>query len=90
MKLNGYPALEYIAYSVVYLFKPFLGKVPGKDKEKKKKAAKIKDFGTGWMDHTARHAEEAARIPAPYLIDLPDVPAEEDLRTGKKEQSPGS
>jgi arylsulfatase A-like enzyme len=69
-----------------------VGKVPDKEKEKekKKKAAKIKDFGTGWMDHTARHAEEAARIPAPYLIDLPDVPAEEDLRTGKKEQSPGS
>ncbi len=56
-----------------------VGKIP----VKKKKAAKIKEFGTGWMDHTARHDEEKARIPAPYVIDLPDVPAEEDLRDGK-------
>ncbi len=54
------------------------GRIP---KGKGKKAGKIKDFGTGWMDHTYRHAEEKARIPAPYVIDLPDVPPEDDLKT---------
>jgi hypothetical protein len=28
------------------------------------------DFGVEWMDHTARHDEEAARIPEGYRIDL--------------------
>ena len=36
---------------------------------KKKKAPR--DFGTAWMDHKARHDEEAARIPPEYAIDLP-------------------
>ncbi|MBO7376633.1 MAG: sulfatase-like hydrolase/transferase [Clostridia bacterium] len=56
-----------------------VGRIP----QKKKKNAKIKEFGTGWMDHTARHGEEKARIPFPYVIDLPDLPAEEDLRDNK-------
>ena len=36
----------------------------------KKKKMPI-DFGTRWMDHKARHDEEAARIPPEYRIDLP-------------------
>lgn len=38
-----------------------------------KKAKMPIDFGTRWMDHKARHDEEAARIPSEYTIDLPVV-----------------
>lgn len=37
----------------------------------KKKKKKPSDFGVGWMDHTARRDEEAARIPEGYRINLP-------------------
>lgn len=44
---------------------------PGVPAAKKKKDKMPNDFGVGWMDHKARHAEEAARVPAEYKIDLP-------------------
>lgn len=45
----------------------------------KKKKMPI-DFGTRWMDHKARHDEEAARIPPEYRIDLPLIdPGKEQI-----------
>ena len=43
---------------------------PPTDPNAKKKKKRTNDFGGGFMDHTARHDEELARIPAGYTIDL--------------------
>ncbi|MCQ2427011.1 MAG: sulfatase-like hydrolase/transferase [Clostridia bacterium] len=52
-----------------------VGVIPQSNKDdlpgKAKKTQKVKDFGVGWMDHTARRDEEAARIPDGYKVDLP-------------------
>lgn len=44
---------------------------PGTPPGKKKKPKMPQDFGVGWMDHKARHAEEAACVPEEYKVDLP-------------------
>ena len=45
-------------------------KNPNKGAKQGKKKEKVHDFAGDRMDHQTRRAEEAARIPAPYKIDL--------------------